>query len=119
MHTMGRLPSIIHLRAVLELISSFWQAGFLIDRYEEAELSKTSALFDLTQERNKIHPRGVDHEIHQGVLSELNMTRTRLKQQVNFDYELPSLLLPDFTSSSSSYDNLLQFKDEEQESLNL
>ena len=51
-------------------------------RYEEAEMNKTSAMFELTQERNKVHPRGVDHESHQGVLQELTITRTRLKQQV-------------------------------------
>ena len=51
-------------------------------RYEEAEMNKTSAMFELTQERNKVHPRGVDHECHQGVLQELTITRTRLKQQV-------------------------------------
>lgn len=45
-------------------------------------MSKTRALFELTEERGRVHPRGVDPEEHQLALHELSATRSRLKDEV-------------------------------------
>jgi len=46
-------------------------------------MCKSRALFDLTEERNKVHPRGVDYQEHQEVLQELAAARLRLKQKAS------------------------------------
>lgn len=51
-------------------------------RFEDLEMSKTRALFELTEERSKVHPRGVDYDLHQTTVQELSITRTRLKDEV-------------------------------------
>ena len=56
----------------------------LHDRFEDLEMSKTKALFELTEERSRVHPRGVDHEVHQAALQELSATKCRLKDEVLF-----------------------------------
>ncbi len=51
-------------------------------RFEELEMTKTRALFELTEERSRVHPRGVDQDVHQTLVQELSVTRTRLKEEV-------------------------------------
>ena len=53
-------------------------------RFEDLEMSKTRALFELTEERSKVHPRGVDYDLHQTTVQELSVTRTRLKEEVHY-----------------------------------
>ena len=56
------------------------------------ELSKTRALFELTEERSKAQPRGIDHEVHQTALHELSATRGRLEEEVSTSYHPSDIL---------------------------
>ena len=58
-------------------------------RCEELEVARSTAIFELTEERNKIHPRGVEPAVHQETLHELQAARARLAQKVTC---LPSIL---------------------------
>lgn len=51
-------------------------------------MSKTRALFELTEERGKVHPRGVDYDLHQTTVQELSVTRSRLKEEVSVNDQI-------------------------------
>ena len=46
-------------------------------------MSKTRAWFELTEERSKVQPRGVDYDLHQTIVQDLSVMRTRLKEEVS------------------------------------
>ena len=45
-------------------------------------MTRSTAIFELAEERDKIHPRGVDAGVHEETLHELQAARTRLAQKV-------------------------------------